>query len=289
MWPLKKDGDWDGTERRNSDRIRALRMQNLSGIFRISNLRKRLLIYFFLIIFVTFSVGAQLIFEVGSPRLKDQISQNISAQGDDHETTMAGIDAVLKKLQHRMILVMGIVFLCVVATMFVFIRNIVEPLDAMGKAAKRITEGHLNETVPIRCQDEIGKIGELINDLAINLQEVLLHVWNHTCQDIVLMDHIAEIIHAQPVDIMPDKVKEEFDFVRKDIEEMQEIVRAFDYYNIQFDGASLVTGDEPLYEAAEPTALPSLGGSGTGEAENLAGGGTEEELGRAVEKGGNSC
>lgn len=252
MWPLKKKEEWDGSERRNPERLENLRMQNLTRIFRISNLRKRLLIYFFLIIFVTFSVGLQLIFEVGSPRLKEQISHSISSQYEDQEAAepdMAGVGTILTRLQHRMMLIMGIVLVCVVATMFVFIRNIVEPLDAMGKAARRITEGHLDETVPIRCQDEIGKIGELINDLAINLQEVLLHVWNHTCQDIVLMDHIAEIIHAQPVDIMPDKVKEKFDFVRKDIEEMQEIVKAFDYYNIRFEGDSLISGDSETSEA----------------------------------------
>lgn len=206
-------------------------------------MRKRLLIYFFLIVFVTMSVGLQLIYEVGSSRFQTMIKDSISVSVSDETGTVldtSGMTTVMKRMQFRMILIMVIVLVCVVATMFVFIRNIVEPLDTMVKSVKRIAEGHLNETVPIRSQDEIGKIGELINDLSVNLQEVLLHVWNHTRQDLVLLDHMAEIIHAQPYDIFPQKVKDEFDFVRNDIEEMQEIVKAFDYYHIRFEGDRLV-------------------------------------------------
>lgn len=245
---IRDKNDWDGSERRSRERLFQIRMSNPLKIFRISNLRKRLVIYFVLIIFVTMSVGIQLIFETGSGRLLNKIS--VAAELDslpEKASARKEVETVLKQFQHRMILVMGIVFICVIATMVVFIRNIVEPLDAIGRSAKRITEGHLDETVPIRCDDEIGQIGELINDLAINLQEVLLHVWNHTCQDIRLMDNIAEIIHSQPGDIMPRDVREQFDFVRSDIEEMQEIVKAFDYYNIRFEGEKLV-GEEPVAE-----------------------------------------
>jgi len=257
---FRKKNDWDGSERRSRDRLINFRMNNPLKIFRISNLRKRLLIYFILIIFVTLSVGAQLIFEAGSTRLLSQISDAVAVENADGEyitPDMAGVVQVLKNLQYRMILVMAIVFVCIVATMFVFIRNIVEPLDAIGKSAKLITDGHLDETVPIRCNDEIGKIGELINDLAINLQEVLLHVWNHTCQDIRLMDNIADIIHSQPDEIMPEGIREQFDFVRRDIEEMQEIVKAFDYYNIRFEGDRLVGNDEEV--AAAAVAVPIEG------------------------------
>ncbi len=258
---FRKKSDWDGTERRTGERLKLFRMTNPGAIFRISNLRKRLLIYFILIIFVTMSVGLQLIYEAGSPRLINKVSEAAKADVSTEMETAPeqnGVTQVLKNLQYRMILIMLIVFVCIVATMFVFVRNIVEPLDAIGKSAKRITDGHLDETVPIRCNDEIGKIGELINDLAINLQEVLLHVWNHTCQDIRLMDNIAEILDDQPGEILPATVREQFDFVRKDIEEMQEIVKAFEYYNIHFEGESLVGNEieEESVIAIEDVELP---------------------------------
>ena len=252
---LKDSRAWNGQERRNPGRINIFRTGRVKNFFTISNLRKRLLIYFALIIFVTFSVGAQLLYEVGSQRLNNQISASIFDQLQENEKkhfNTGKVIAVLKKLQHRMILVMAIVMLCVIATMVVFTRNIVEPLDLIGKAAKKIAAGHLDETVPVGNQDEIGNIGELINDLAANLQEILLHVWNHTEDDIVLLDHICEKINTGPDNGLFPEIKQEVAFVRQDIEDMQDMVKAFDYYNIRLDNGKVIanTEDEPEGNAA---------------------------------------
>jgi len=250
---LKNPDAWNGQERRSSERIKIFRIGRIRELFNISNLRKRLLVYFALIIFVTFSVGAQLLYEIGSQRLNSQISASILDQLQENEKEDFNTDkvmAVLKKLQHRMILVMTIVMICSIATMVVFTRNIIEPLDLIGKAAKKIADGHLNETVPVRNQDEIGNIGELINDLAANLQEILLHVWNHTDDDIVLLDNICEEVNAGQDSGLSDKVKEELAFVRQDIEDMQNMVKAFDYYNIRLDNGRVISRDESEGDAA---------------------------------------
>jgi len=244
---LKNPKDWNGHEQRSSERINIFRTGKIRAFFNISNLRKRLLIYFALVVFVTFSVGAQLLYEIGSRRLNNQITASIVQQLSEHEKNRFDINKVrnvLKRLQYRMILIMGIVMICVIATMIVFTRNIIEPLDLIGKAAKKIADGHLNETVPVRNQDEIGNIGELINDLAANLQEILLHVWNHTDDDIVLLDHICEEVNSSKDNGLSKKVKQELAFVRQDITDMQDMVKAFDYYNIRLDNGKVIGRDE---------------------------------------------
>lgn len=251
---LKNLKAWNGQERRNPGRINIFRIGRIRELFNISNLRKRLLIYFALIIFVTFSVGAQLLYEVGSQRLSSRIEVSIVDQLPKEAKGRFDIGKVvniLKRLQYRMILVMAIVMICVICTMVVFTRNIVEPLDLIGKAAKKIAEGHLDETVLVRNQDEIGNIGELINDLAANLQEILLHVWNHTGDDIVLLDHICEEINAGPDNGLSPEIKQELAFVRQDIEDMQNMVKAFDYYNISLDNGRLMTCEENANEEPE--------------------------------------
>ena len=252
---LKDSGAWNGQERRNPERINIFRIGRIKKLFTISNLRKRLLIYFALIIFVTFSVGAQLLYEVGSQYLNNRISASILDQLQENEKkhfNTGKVMAVLKKLQYRMILVMSIVMLCVIATMVVFTRNIVEPLDLIGKAAKKIAAGHLDETVPVRNQDEIGNIGELINDLAANMQEILLHVWNHTEDDIVLLDHICEEVNAGQDNGLSEKVKQKLAFVRQDIKDMQDMVKAFDYYNIRLDNGKVIADAEDKPEGNAP-------------------------------------
>ncbi len=242
---FKKKLDWDGRERRSAERIQLVMLKNLAMKFRLSRLRKRLLIYFFLVIFVSLSVGLQLIYEVGSSRLQKKISDDIRQKYLSAEAgapDMSGIEKILQRLQYRMILITFIVSLCVVATMFVFIKNIVTPLDAMGRAAKRIADGHLDETVPVNSDDEIGKIGDLINDLATNLQEILLHIWNHTGQDIILLDHISEVVKSDSMNEMSQQVKDEIEFVRQDVGDMMDLVKDFDFYNIQIeDGKVMAT------------------------------------------------
>jgi hypothetical protein len=130
--------------------------------------------------------------------------------------------------------------------MFFFMGSIAKPLDELGKVAFQMVNGRLNELVPVRTNDEIGKIGELINDLAINLQEILLHVWNHTGQDIVLLDRIGRIVNSQPGgNGMPPEIREDFRFVRQDIEDMQTMVKAFDFYRVRLDQTKVMKNDQP--------------------------------------------
>ncbi len=249
---LRDKKSWDGKERRSIVRIKMQKMKNSLLKFQFSDLRKRLLIYFALIIFVTFSVGIQLIVEVGSDRMHKQISKSISGhlkENADIQSVELNIKQVLKRFQMRMVLIMIIVLICVIATMFVFIRNIVEPLDIMVKVTKKIAKGHLDQTIPIQNQDEIGQIGELINDLSANLQEILLHVWNHTGKDIELLNNISKELQFKKETICPD-VNKNIAIVAQDIEDMQNMVKAFDFYNIKLDSGKVVADTKKeIYDA----------------------------------------
>jgi methyl-accepting chemotaxis protein len=240
---IRDKKSWSGEERRNPARIKSSRIACINKLFSISNLRKRLLIYFGLVVFVTFSIGVQFMVEVGSGYFQKQLFGSIMSQlhGDTKDSfDSSKIKTVLKKLQCRMLLVMLIVLICVIATMFVFIRNIVEPLDLIGKAAQKISNGRLDESVPIRNHDEIGKIGELINDLAANLQEVLLHVWNQTAADIAILDDVYNELNTRHCDEISPEIKNRVKSVRQDIDNMQSMVKAFDLYDIRLNNGKVL-------------------------------------------------
>ena len=75
-----------------------------------------------------------------------------------------------------MLLLLAIVAFSIAMTLYFFVKDIANPLDGMIMAAKRIRDGHLSATVPVVSKDEIGQLGDIINDLTANLQEVLLFV-----------------------------------------------------------------------------------------------------------------
>lgn len=143
-----------------------------------------------------------------------------------------------------MILMMLLVSLCVIVTLFVFIRNICGRMDVMAKGAKRMADGHLDTTVPVDGCAGIGMLGQHINDLATNLQEVLLHVWNHTAHSMTLLDRISETIGSQP----DCSIRQDVKFVRQNLENMQAVVRAFDLYDVRVDEGRLVASKKPAVE-----------------------------------------
>ncbi len=69
--------------------------------------------------------------------------------------------------------------MCVVQTvitlivMIMFIRRITTPLQQMVEDSKVISDGDLSRTIKVRRQDEIGRIGETINGLTSNIQEIV--------------------------------------------------------------------------------------------------------------------
>ncbi|MBF0495361.1 MAG: HAMP domain-containing protein [Deltaproteobacteria bacterium] len=215
------------------------------ALFRSSRLRQKLLIYFFLIVFVCLCVSLELIYEVGGRRVQEAIKSNIvkslSLTGDASDRIdLNYVFAPLKKLQHRMLFVVAIVIVCVIATLRFFIRDIVQPLDGMVNAGKLIANGHLGATVPVRSHDELGQLGEVINDLAANLQEVLLLVGVISSRNMKSVANIAKIVDdVEHCDICPELVPE-FEMIVTDMNELVSIVKSFDFYDVVFDGEKVV-------------------------------------------------
>jgi methyl-accepting chemotaxis protein len=64
------------------------------------------------------------------------------------------------------------------------------PVRVIQKALNQLARGQLNETVAMEAPDEFGQIGSGINELAANLQELLLYIWKQTGQCQAWLEHI---------------------------------------------------------------------------------------------------
>ncbi|MBF0524277.1 MAG: HAMP domain-containing protein [Deltaproteobacteria bacterium] len=210
-------------------------------LFRFSRLRHKIFIYFFLMVFVCLCVSLELIYQVGSPGVQEAIKSNIvkslSLTGDaSGRIDLNYVCAPLKRLQHRMLLVVVIVIVSVIVACRFFIRDIVQPLDGMVNAGKLIANGHLGATVPVRSHDELGQLGEVINDLAANLQEVLLLVGVISSRNMKSVANIEKIVDdLEHCDICPELIPE-LEMIVTDMNELVSIVKSFDFYDVVFDG-----------------------------------------------------
>ncbi len=222
-------------------------MKNKSAKNHTSDFRKKYLIYFILATFIIMLIGIELIYEVGSDGLYIQIAESISNQFPDQADNpdMSEVKNILESLHVRVIMVVSILFLCFAVSAILFYRNFVKPVDKMAKGVRRMAGGHLDKLIQVSSDNEIGKIGELINDLAINMQEILLHVWNHTGQDIVLLDRIVKGCATKSGgNGIPEEIKDDLKIVRQDIENMQNMVKAFDYYNVRFEKEKIIAEEQ---------------------------------------------
>jgi len=222
-------------------------MKNKSAKNHTPDFRKKYLIYFIPVIFIILLLGIELIYELGSDGLNKKIVESIYSQFPDQANNpdMTEVKNILKSLHVRAIMVVSILFLCFGVSAILFYRNFVKPVDKMAKGARRMAGGHLDKLIQVSSDNEITKIGELINDLAINMQEILLHVWNHTAQDIVLLDRIVKVCGTKSGgNGIPEEIKDDFRIVRQDIEDMQNMVKAFDYYNVRFEKERILAGEQ---------------------------------------------
>lgn len=98
-------------------------------------------------------------------------------------------------------------------------------------------------SAPSASGNDIDEIGGVINDLAANLQEVLLHVWHHTTRSMALIDGINKNLMRLNRHDLPQGIAEDVEGVRQNIQEMQDLVRAFEYYDIQLEDGRILAAE----------------------------------------------
>jgi methyl-accepting chemotaxis protein len=192
-----------------------------SSRFKMTRLKKKLLLYFILISIVSISVSAEIIFEMSSQRFRQSIQDNFSRQmalqvrPAQLEILKNNIDydyvfSPLFNLRNRMILLLVVVSVSIIGAFFLFTKDIVSPMDGMVEATKKIAAGDLTVTVPVMSEDEIGQVASLINDMNVNLQDMIMQIRqeiNRHLQQIIKASYkVGEIVREDVAEsVMRDK------------------------------------------------------------------------------------
>ncbi len=135
-----------------------------------STLQRQMLTYFGLIAAASMLITLEFVWAI-----RFAITQVVTwlAFSPECEASAAPFTAALTELRHKAFL-MGIVQAVVtLIVLLMLIRRITGPLQHMVVQAKRIAEGDLSATIQIHRRDEIGHLGETINGLTSNIQEIV--------------------------------------------------------------------------------------------------------------------
>lgn len=137
-------------------------------------LETRLTHYFLLIVVAAMMISIEFYVEMSRPELKDEIcniaDQHPVTKDDGMSANNSAMTSILD-LRNKVLIMFGLLLVVIAIVMTMFMRNITMPLVKMADATKLINAGDLSQIVLIEHDDEIGLVGNAINDLTSNLQE----------------------------------------------------------------------------------------------------------------------
>jgi methyl-accepting chemotaxis protein len=81
--------------------------------------------------------------------------------------------AALQSLKNKALLMFVVQAVVTLTVLIMFMRRITGPLQHMVEVASAISEGDLSRAIQVRTPDEIGLVGEMINGLTTNIQELV--------------------------------------------------------------------------------------------------------------------
>jgi methyl-accepting chemotaxis protein len=128
---------------------------------------------------------------------------------------------------------------------FIFLyRQVARPLEKAAEVAERMAEGHLGETLSNHPSNEIGRIGESINSLAVNFQEMLILVWNQTDNAIARLRRTTGQVRTDRAQDLSPEMLTDLTSARQDLETMRMMVRSFDLYDVAITKNDVLTAKD---------------------------------------------
>ena len=146
-------------------------------------------------------------------------------------TLLAGAFALRGGQPLAVISVLGLLLGVQAAALLFFQAQVLKPLAGAQAAARQMTDGHLDRLHRIDRADEIGRLAETVNDLAVNMQEVLLFVWNHSQESRELLERIAERAAAPQTSALAEDIER----MREENDSLKDIVTSFSYFEIRLE------------------------------------------------------
>ncbi|MCP4745767.1 MAG: HAMP domain-containing protein [Desulfobacteraceae bacterium] len=123
-------------------------------------------------------------------------------------------------------------------------RKINQPLKVIQHAVSRLASGKLNETVQIGTSEEFDQIGCSINELASNLQELLLYVWKQTGVCMHNIEKIGENLDSCGSSSYTKVNSDRVQAAVEAIEGLRDMAKIYVFYDVHIEGEKVLAINE---------------------------------------------
>ena len=197
------------------------------------SLQRTMIIYFLLIGFASMLVGVEFLADFHGGDLKEEIWKNISQAGDqpiDQKAVFAPID----RMRSKAILMVGIIMVVMLIVLTMFIKHITEPLQHMIGLSEKISAGDLSQTIRIDADNELARLGHVINEMSSNLQEIIMLSQGLCDNGQIHIDHaLAHLDQKDPDVHHMESVSRSVRCLKAELDTLREFVACFKFYSVE--------------------------------------------------------
>jgi len=198
-----------------------------------NNLQRTMIIYFLLIGFASLLVGVEFITDTQSGELKEALLDNFF-QYANGEISADAVFTPIVKLRNKAILMVAIILIVMIIILTMFIKNITEPLQHMIEVSRKISTGDLSQTVSIDSQNELAQLGNVINEMSSNLQEITLLSRNLCESGQTFTTQATNLLNKPDIDVnSAAQLKEEVALLESEIGMLTEVIDYFNFYTVE--------------------------------------------------------
>jgi HAMP domain-containing protein len=127
-----------------------------------------------------------------------------------------------------------IIMFVVVIVLMMFIKNITGPLQHMIEKSNEISRGDLSQTIEIEANNELADLGNVINEMSSNLQEIIHFSLNTCLSGRRLIDEANTLLSQDPPD-GPElaELRQKLAVLDNELATFKNIVNCFKFYSIE--------------------------------------------------------
>lgn len=197
------------------------------------SLQRTMIVYFLLIGFASLLVGVEFIADTQSQKLRQDLLENFSSYSQGQLDEDALFEPI-NRLRNKAVLMMVIVLFVVVIVLTMFIKNITEPLQHMIETSREISSGDLSQAITISSNNELKTLGNVINEMSSNLQEIILLSGNLCLSGKAFLGRTGDLLDDEKItEDNINKLKGDMDSLKSEMNTLSDVVDLFNCYTVE--------------------------------------------------------
>ncbi len=192
-----------------------------------------MILYFLLIGFASLMVSVEFIAETYSAKFEQELLSNLKHYAEG-KTDAKSVFAPIDRLKKKAILMIAIILVVIIIVLTMFIRNITEPLQHIIDLSRKISHGDLSRTISIRSENELAELGNVINEITGNLQEITMLSKNLCESGTEIIENASSVLsHPDFGETEKAMLETEIGNLKTEFDTLSEMIEYFNFYTVE--------------------------------------------------------